>query len=402
MRVAIVGAGPAGAHLAHLLGSAGCEVLLFDAREAWEKPCGGGVTTKALREYPFLNSPDASKQMVTSLRLLSGEGRKLRIKPRGDFAIYSRAELARRMRRRALDSGARLYCSRVEKTRYQDGEWEIETSAGSFRADFLVGADGANSVIRRRAGVHFGLNDFSYALGWHVKPQAEEENGRRRKGRRGRPAAGSGQADIKYLTGFTGYIWAFPRPDHLSYGIATKYRETTPADLKARLLDFISADDPETAREIREANHHSTGRASFYGAMIPALAPESWDRLRASNPDQGWALVGDAAGFVDPLTGEGIYYALKSAELLSAALQSRAGDYEDMWRAEFGAELRRASQLQDRFYHGEFAGAPLIERMLQVARWHGGVRRTLRDLIAGDQGYVDLKERLKSRVWEII
>jgi len=54
MRVGIVGAGPAGAHLAHELSRAGATVYLYDAREAWEKPCGGGVTSKALEDYPFL------------------------------------------------------------------------------------------------------------------------------------------------------------------------------------------------------------------------------------------------------------------------------------------------------------------------------------------------------------
>lgn len=400
MRVAIIGAGPAGAHLAYLLGKEGREVLLFDAREAWEKPCGGGVTSKALREFAFLNRAETPKQMVSSLRLLTGAGRQLKLKPRADFAIYARAEMGRLMRQRAVEAGAKLYCRRVERTEFERGKWRLATTTENFEVDFLVGADGASSVIRRRVGLHFGLNDFSYALGWHVTPK-EPGNGDG-KGKSKNPAAGRGQVDIKYLTGFIGYIWAFPRTDHLSYGIASKYRQTTPADLKLKLLDFIGTQDPETAHEIKAANHHTTARTRFYGAMIPALEAASWDRLSVVNEARAWALIGDAAGFVDPLTGEGIYYAIKSAELLAHALQSRAKDYDELWRAEFGAELRRASQLQDRFYRGEFAGAPLVERMAQFARWHGGIRRTLGDLISGDQGYVDLKKRLKRRILAII
>jgi hypothetical protein len=56
--------------------------------------------------------------------------------------------------------------------------------------------------------------------------------------------------------------------------------------------------------------------------------------------------------------------------------------------------MRRAAQLQQRFYRGNFAGAPLTERMVQFAERHRGVREVLRDLIAGDQGYVGLKLRL--------
>ena len=136
--------------------------------------------------------------------------------------------------------------------------------------------------------------------------------------------------------------------------------------------------------------------------MLPALEPSSWDRLRVVNQAEGWALIGDAAGFVDPLTGEGIYYALKSADLLARAIDTKPGNYEEMWRCEFGEELRRASQLQSRFYHGTFGGKPFVERMVQFAGWHRGVRKTLGDLIAGSQSYVDLKSRLKRQALRVV
>jgi flavin-dependent dehydrogenase len=164
--------------------------------------------------------------------------------------------------------------------------------------------------------------------------------------------------------------------------------------LKARLIDFIETQDREIARELKTASGNSTPRASFYAAMIPSLDVSTWDRLKACDAKRAWALIGDAAGFVDPLTGEGIYYAIKSADLLARALVNRVEDFDEMWRAEFGSELRRAAELQDRFYRGNFAGAPLTERMVQFARRHRGVRETLRDLVAGDQGYIGLKSRL--------
>ncbi len=385
MRVAIIGAGPAGAQLAHQLSNNGIEVLLFDARDAWEKPCGGGVTSKALREFEFLRDTAAPKQMVSSLRLISARNRELTVAPRYDFAIYSRKELSRMMRRRAVEAGARLHCSRVESTEFARGEWRIGTADGDFTADFLVGADGASSVIRRRLGVKFEAKDFAYALGWHVKTDRNLTH-----------------VDVKYLDEFSGYLWLFPRTDHISYGIASGYQETTPARLKASLIDFIETQDREIAHELRTASGNSTPRASFYAAMIPSLDVSTWDRLKACDPNRAWALIGDAAGFVDPLTGEGIYYAIKSADLLARALVNRVEDFDEMWRADFGAELRRAAELQDRFYRGNFAGAPLTERMLQFAQRHRGVRETLRDLIAGDQGYVNLKLRLLKSLPAII
>ena len=89
------------------------------------------------------------------------------------------------------------------------------------------------------------------------------------------------------------------------------------------------------------------------------------------------------------MTGEGIYYALRSAELFAAAPQA----YEQQWREDFGAELRRAAQMRPRFY-GNFWGAPFTERMIEFARGHRGVKRVLGDLVAGEQRYTDLKKKL--------
>lgn len=377
MRVAIIGAGPAGAHLAYLLSKDGAEVLLFDAREAWEKPCGGGVTSKALREFEFLNCADAPKQMVSSLRLISAREREITVTPRDDFAIYSRKELSRMMRIRAVERGARLHCARVGKTNCSNGKWRIETTEGDFSADFLVGADGASSMIRRRMGVRFGPQDFAYGLGWNVKTSQSWS-----------------QVEVKYLDEFSGYLWLFPRTDHISYGIAVGYQDATPERMKAKLLDFIAMKDRNVADEIKTSSSNSTSQACFYAAMIPALDVTTWDRLRVCHASEAWALIGDAAGFVDPLTGEGIYYAIKSAALLATAIMRHPADFDEMWRAEFGAELRRAAQLQRRFYRGNFAGAPVTERMVQFANYHRGVRAVLRDLVAGDQGYLGLKSRL--------
>jgi geranylgeranyl reductase family protein len=381
MKVAIVGAGPAGAHLAAILSQNGCEVLLFDAREQpWEKPCGGGVTTKALREFAFLRNAQANKQIVSTVRVIGASGREVSVNPKSDFAIYSRAELDRLMRKRAIDAGARFVCARVARIANSAGQWELKTQAGEvYTCDFLVGADGATSKLRPKLGLEFAPRDFFYGLGWHIKTDHAAD-------------WDAARVDIKYLRSGTGYLWAFPRTDHISYGIAAKYQERTPAQLKAELLDLIELQLPAVAREIKTAAHHTTPHATFYGAMIPSLEIESWDQLRVSGDN--WALIGDAAGFVDPLTGEGIYYAIKSAELLAMAILTRANDYEALWRGEFGDEMRRASEMIPRFYRGKFAGQPFTERVIQFARHHRGVRDTMNDLIAGDQSYVGLKRRL--------
>jgi flavin-dependent dehydrogenase len=99
--------------------------------------------------------------------------------------------------------------------------------------------------------------------------------------------------------------------------------------------------------------------------------------------------VGDAAGFVDSLTGEGIYYAFRSAELLAGAIERGSPvDYERAWRTDFGADLAHAARMRRRFYDGRFLGRSYVDLSL---RWLRASRASscLSDaLIAGQINYL--------------
>jgi flavin-dependent dehydrogenase len=227
---------------------------------------------------------------------------------------------------------------------------------------------------------------------------------------------------VAFLPGWAGYAWAFPRVDHISFGIATSQDAFDHQALDRLLWDFMigyyrmrddassriwsvrgskgSEDDGSSRESDRLIEQELNAKAERYAARIPGLAVETWDKRRTT--DERWALLGDAAGFADPVTGEGIYYALRSAELFSEAyLEGQPLDYERRWRADFGRDLRRASQMRKRFY-GSFWGAPFTERMIEFARTHRGIRKVLGQLVAGDQGYVDLKRTLARRaLWPL-
>jgi geranylgeranyl reductase family protein len=385
--VLIVGAGPAGSFAAERLARGGARVALFDGRPAGEaKACGGGVTSKALKAWPFLL--EAGGRAVTEVEMVSPAGESVRLKLAEPFAIYSRRAFDSYMRARAERAGARVFDSRVNvsKTKDEEGLWVARSREGeSWRGRVLVAADGANSAIAKRLAGPLSNSDMEVAFGYRTPLNEADE----------------APTVIAFLPGWAGYAWAFPRLDHISFGIATAQDAFEHKKLDEMLWDFMIGYYRE--REKGGASLAGEGKveervraaAERYAARIPGLAPETFDARRAAGDD--WALLGDAAGFADPVTGEGIYYALRSAELFAESYL--AGDvkaYESIWRADFGRELRRASKMRRRFY-GRFWGGPFTDRMIKLARAHAGIRRTLRELVTGDQGYVDLKRTLARR-----
>jgi len=134
-------------------------------------------------------------------------------------------------------------------------------------------------------------------------------------------------------------------------------------------------------------------QAERYAARIPGLAPRTWDTRKACG--DSWALLGDAAGFADPVTGEGIYYALRSAEILSEAILSGKPEaYAPTAEAEILSELERAARISDRFYSGEWLGGSVVERMVLLTGSSTRFRQLMRDLFSGAQEYSNLKQRV--------
>ncbi len=137
---------------------------------------------------------------------------------------------------------------------------------------------------------------------------------------------------------------------------------------------------------------YSLDGAQLYAHVLPAPRASTLKRLRVSG--EGWAMVGDSAGFVDPVTGEGLYYALRSGDLLAKAiLRGRPEAYADMVKEDFLPELIEGAKYADRFFHGTFLGETILERMIQFAAESPSFRDLLGDLFAGVQGYVGLKAR---------
>jgi flavin-dependent dehydrogenase len=331
-------------------------VRLFDHSHPREKPCGGGLTARALALLPAAPADDPlPARPLDVCTLESGSGARVLLRLARPIAIASRRELDAWLLRRAVAAGA----VHVDRRVLEVGEGRLRTAHGQERFDLIVGADGAGSVVRRRFLGTLPTQRRAMAAGWFAR--------------------GDSAMTIRFLPGLRGYVWLFPRRDHVGVGVCAPLAAEPTRALLDRLEATVSRHypallDPEAPR---------------YAHTIPSPSADAGSILEAAGP--GWALVGDAAALADPITGEGIYPALRSAEILARTLVETGGSagYPERLLDELGRDLLRAATL-----HGRFYAAGFTQRMLDYAARSRTIRDTLGDLVLGEQGYLGLKRRL--------
>lgn len=452
MRIAVIGAGPAGSRAAARLARAGHDVALIDRSFDREKPCGGGVPWAGLTEIrlrgfdsgieeaiPSNTGQDAPQNDQTRIRTrdirdahsgndhptrkdlseaslegcgaegdpggpevaapqteglpvrrlifetfdcqrfnesppmgphtarpsldspLSHSGLKAEVLLPHPVVVFSRRALDRSLVEEARGSGARLVKDSVvlvEKVSAADS-WRVSLASGkTLHADHIVGADGARSLVRRTLGTPFKQEDLSQAVGWYV------------------PGVRSETMTIRFDSRIRGYLWIFPRADHLAVGAC--------AALAPGIVERLWSG----ARELLVKLGLSEDGLPRYSALIPSLGPES---LRANQvAGEGWSLVGDAAGTVDPLTREGIRHGLRSADLLADAFVAGYPEsYGTRWRDAFYPEFSWAAARRDRFFDPR-----LTSRLVRYLSRSSAIRRVMVDLVLGRQDYPTLKRRL--------
>ena len=307
----VIGAGPAGSTTAYRLAAAGVSVLLADrARFPRDKPCGGGLTRRALRELPVAVDP-VVEDWVSRLELhLAHRGRTRFERVSGEplIAMTRRSRLDAFLAARAADAGAEFLDGvHVNVLAANTRCVSLEVGGGRIEAAAVVAADGANGTARRALGLGEPREHavaLEGTLPYELVPRARY----------------AGRAIVELGTVAGGYGWIVPKGDHINVGIGGWEREGP--YLRARLARLCATHGfPTVPGDVR-------------GHRLPM-------RLPGAPLARGRALlVGDAAGLVDPLTGDGMFEALLSARLAAESiLELLTGRTRDL--APYDAALSR-------------------------------------------------------------
>lgn len=342
--IIIVGAGPAGATLGYELGRRGLAVLILEKEKLPRgKPCAGGITFRAanLLDFDISAVTEGIAYGARIMYQLSDEC----IKRHKEPLIYMvmRSKFDHFLVQKAQEAGAAVIDGvRADQLEITASRVKVVTPEGPFTAEILAGADGAKGMVAKKLGL---MRDVELDLGLEAEVSVAEDK----------------LADWDSLIGLDlgqipgGYGWVFPKKDHLSVGVEG------PVHLSKRFKPYLE-------RLLQHLGNYQV--TDFKGHLMPM-------RRRGMAIQRGNVLLlGDAAGLIHPLSGEGIYYAIKSAQLAAPVIASalRSGtinlkDYQEAVDTQLMPSLELGRVLLKLFTRSPRSYFDLVKRS-DLIWWH--------------------------------
>jgi geranylgeranyl reductase family protein len=343
--VIVVGGGPAGATAARVLGEAGISTLLLD-KSAFprDKPCGGGISARVMSRFPYLESalPGIPVNWVSKIYFESPSG--VAVNYCSDNPLYlmiRRSEFDNLLFSISMKQVDCVAPALVRKLNFHgDGVAVHADVAGEqkeYRAKLVLGCDGANSIVARASGLRSGTVKNEYAIDMMEETPYSELN--------------LAERDRMYVyygyQGSYGYSYVFPKRSHLNLGIGCKLDHYLAGMRGAQYAHHRKFVDGLIAQKLLSG---ASNRANFRAFPLPISGPLAHTYAKRT------LLCGDAGGFVNAFTAEGIYYAMVSGELAGRTAvdairakdtsSTRLGLYEQAWKKEIGLDLSKSVSIQ--------------------------------------------------------
>lgn len=322
--VGIVGAGVAGSYCTQVLGKEGVKVALFDHSHPREKPCGGLIEDKVVKE---LDIPEELLENEAKWILADRFGLRVKLSFKPPAFLISRRNFDYYLLQKALkNESVTFFDEKVTRVTRAENGWILETSKGRLvKVKVLIGADGCPSLTRKYVFRPIHPQFLATTVGYNFPCSTKyiEKN------------FAKNTVELYYSHEYVqkrGYIWIFPKRTGINVGIGSIEKGKK---LKQSLDKFISSHP--TGKRLKLLKGH------FFAHLVPSIWMENFFDLPCCGDN--WALIGDAAGHVNPINGAGIYYAIKDGMLCGSAILN--GDlrlFDKYWRKEYGDELRYAAK----------------------------------------------------------
>lgn len=353
-KVLVVGAGPSGATAARFLAGSGIDTILIERDLSYIKPCGGLMPSSALEELQVPQS--VVKKTIKKLRITSPKGQRIHIELiGGHLCITERGLFDTTLRELAMHNGASLIEAEFVHCQVSGNQIisvirkKSTNEEFSIRSDYLIASDGitykvGSTVNLPKPACLFTVNAQVDPLAFATSVLADGSSVGRRDSATVSAAMSLNDTDScefwfgsQHASHF--YSWVFPSPLHTSIGTgALDARRLTP------MLDaFVRRRLNKSLHDLEKSGAISRRRAF----RIP-----SWNRSIFNI--KNILFTGDAAGFVMPVTYEGIYYAMKSGEFASRAIvQGKPHAYKNLWNSRFRRRFSLMRRIAGLFYQGD-------------------------------------------------
>jgi len=336
--VAIVGAGPAGSTTAKFLAEKGLKIALIDkSKFPRDKPCAGGLPSRVLKRFPYIKENGLIESYSCGGFALSPSLKyKAKVQKKDPIVgMVLRKKFDMGLVQLAVDKGAKLIDGKaVEDLKISEENVKINLNdSTSIESKIIVGADGVWSIVAKKSGLMTSIRSHGicvfneYELG---EDKIENLFGKERMC----------YLHLKFKDIF-GYGWVFPKKQHVNIGIGMLIPKKYVNESRRNILD-VYKDYFNTLKENKVLPKNlEIGKGR--GGALPFSPLDKTYSNRV-------LIVGDAAGFINPLTGEGIYYAMASGEIAAKVINGslEANDisvnylskYQDLWKEDFGKDLK--------------------------------------------------------------